>query len=77
MRELEASCHAPVGVHAVIETEGLRLRGFAGLPDGSAWLVDEILWTDGEAAAGGEALARRMRSAGAAELLRDAEAMVT
>ena len=66
--------------------DGLRLRGFAGLPDGSAWLVDEIAWAVAYAgpapsltgaAAAGEALARRMRSAGAAELLRDAEAMVT
>jgi len=79
VRELEANCHSPVGVLAEVVTDGLRLRGFAGLPDGSAWLVDEIVWTAGEdrAAAAGEALARRMRSAGAADLLRDAEAMVT
>jgi hydroxymethylbilane synthase len=84
VRELEANCHAPVGIHAEVLTNALRLRGFAGLPDGSAWLVDEIVWTAeageaaaGETAAAGEALARRMRSAGAADLLRDAEAMVT
>jgi len=81
VRELEANCHAPVGIHAEVVTNGVRLRGFAGLPDGSAWLVDEIVWTAGtgeaaDAATAGEALARRMRSAGAASLLRDAEAMV-
>ena len=114
VRELEASCHAPVGIHAEGVTNSLRLRGFAGLPDGSAWLVDELVWNIpghgdretpgpgdpghgdretpgpgdpghgdrkapalGDAAAAGEALARRMRAAGAADLLRDAEAMVT
>ena len=79
VRELEASCYAPVGIHAQVVADGLRLRGFAGLPDGSAWLVDEISWAaahDAPAAAG-EALARRMRAAGAGELLREAEAMVT
>jgi hydroxymethylbilane synthase len=58
---LGASCHTPVGVFA----DGTRVRGYAGLPDGSAWLIDE--------APTGEALARRMLAAGAAELLRSAE----
>ena len=40
-----------------------------GLPDGSAWLTDEI-------AGPGDELARRLLSAGAADLLRDAETMV-
>jgi len=62
VRALGASCHTPVGVLA---RDG-RVRGFVGLPDGSAWLVDE--------AASGAELARRMLAAGAAELLREAEA---
>lgn len=78
VRELDASCHTPVGIHA----DRVAIRGFVGLPDGSAWLVDEVavagdddgLATDGFEAAG-RALARRMLAAGAAELLRDAEAM--
>jgi hypothetical protein len=41
-----------------------------GLPDGSAWVADEIGGEDGEA------LARRMIAAGAGELLARAEAMV-
>jgi hydroxymethylbilane synthase len=65
VRLLGASCHTPVGVHA--EDAGARVRGFVGLPDGSAWLIDE--------AESGEALARRMLAAGAGELLRDAEAL--
>jgi hydroxymethylbilane synthase len=79
VRELAASCHTPVGIHADLVADGVRVRGFAGLPDGSAWLVDEVV-VEGDPehpdpeAAGGE-LARRMLAAGAAELLRDAEAM--
>ena len=84
VRALDASCRTPVGIHADVVADGLRLRGFAGLPDGSAWLVDELVWTGGDGArdgrdpeAGGAALARRMLAAGAAELLRDAESMTT
>jgi hydroxymethylbilane synthase len=79
VRELSASCHAPVGVHAEVVADGLRLRGFAGLPDGSRWVVDEIVWAgdgDGAPEDAGRELARRMRLAGAADLLREAEAMV-
>jgi hydroxymethylbilane synthase len=73
VRELAASCHTPVGVHASRDT----IRGFAGLPDGSAWLVDEVAVGDDATAfeAAGIALARRMLAAGAGDLLRDAEAM--
>jgi hydroxymethylbilane synthase len=71
---LGASCHAPVGVHAGFEGEAMRLRGFAGLPDGSRWVLDEILVEiDGEPA--GRELARRMQLAGADDVLREAEAM--
>jgi hydroxymethylbilane synthase len=63
VRLLGATCHTPVGVLAI---DG-RVRGFAGLPDGSAWLSDE--------ASSGEELARRMLAAGAADLLREAEGL--
>ena len=59
---LGASCHTPVGVYA---RDGV-LSGFAGLPDGSEWLIDD--------APDAEALAARMLSAGAGELLARAEA---
>jgi hydroxymethylbilane synthase len=71
VRELAASCHTPVGIHA----DSSRIRGFAGLPDGSAWLVDEVPVDGTSFEAAGRLLARRMRAAGAADLLRDAEAM--
>jgi hydroxymethylbilane synthase len=67
VRALGASCHAPVGVHA----EGDRLRGFAGLPDGSKWVLDEIDW-DGDPEEAGRELARRMKAAGADDILGEA-----
>jgi hydroxymethylbilane synthase len=70
VRELSASCHTPVGVHA----DSVAIRAFAGLPDGSQWLLDEVPAGD-DLEAAGSALARRMLAAGAADLLRDAEAM--
>jgi hydroxymethylbilane synthase len=65
VRVLEATCHTPVGIHARDGT----IRGFVGLPDGSAWVADELPEVDGET------LARRMLSAGAGKLLAQAEAM--
>jgi hydroxymethylbilane synthase len=77
VRELDASCHTPVGIHADLVADGLRIRGFAGLPDGSAWVADELLENDGAAdpEAAGTELARRMLAAGAGGILRDAERM--
>jgi hydroxymethylbilane synthase len=69
VRLLGASCHTPVGVWAHRRTDGTRwMSGFAGLPDGSEWLHDEIQTDDGAV------LAERMLAAGAAELLARAEA---
>jgi hydroxymethylbilane synthase len=65
---LGASCHTPVGVHA----DGARLRGFAGLPDGSEWVLDELDASPSEDA--GRALAARMLAAGAGDLLARAAA---
>jgi hypothetical protein len=63
-------------VHAEVVTNGLHLRGFAGLPDGSEWVADELVWDEGGTAeAGGVEIARRMALAGADRLLREAEAM--
>ena len=38
VRVLAATCHTPVGIHAHDGT----IRGFVGLPDGSAWVADEL-----------------------------------
>jgi hypothetical protein len=56
-----------VGVHA----DGVTIRGFAGLPDGSEWIVDAVPMEEAPE------LARRMLAAGAADLLQAAEAMAT
>jgi hydroxymethylbilane synthase len=63
---LGASCRTAIGVHA----GNGAARAFAGLPDGSEWLLDEVA---GESA--GERLAERLLSMGAADLLARAEAM--
>ncbi len=39
---LDASCHTPIGVHAVTTDGALRLSAFVGLPDGSQWIRDEL-----------------------------------
>jgi hydroxymethylbilane synthase len=72
---LEAGCHTPLGVHARIEGDALTITGFAGLPDGSEWIRDQLSGEPGSPEAAGRMLAERMRSAGAAELLERAESM--
>jgi hydroxymethylbilane synthase len=62
---LGASCHTAIGVHAADDAA----RAFAGLPDGSEWLLDEVT---GEDVA--DRLAERLLSMGAADLLARAEA---
>jgi porphobilinogen deaminase len=53
----------------------MRLRAFCGLPDGSEWLRDEMEVDASDPVGLGNALADRMKSAGAADLLQRAEAM--
>jgi hydroxymethylbilane synthase len=69
-RALDASCNTPVGAHACLLDGGtVELRGWVGLPDGSAWLADRL---SGGADEIGAQVAERMLAAGAAELLRKA-----
>ncbi len=76
VRTLGATCHTPLGAHAVLADDGsLTLRAFLGLPDGSAWLRDELTDPLGVAPEQlGAELGARMLGAGADELLRAAEA---
>jgi hydroxymethylbilane synthase len=67
VRALEADCHTPVGAHAVAEDGRLRLRAFVGAPDGAMWVRDELSGDDAEAL--GAEVARRLRAAGADEVL--------
>ncbi|HXA53396.1 MAG TPA: hydroxymethylbilane synthase [Solirubrobacteraceae bacterium] len=71
---LDASCNTPLGVHAVDGGCGcLQLRAWVGLPDGSAWVSDELLGGFYDPEQLGGRVAERLRSAGAGELLRQAE----
>jgi hydroxymethylbilane synthase len=69
---LDASCNTPLGAHATIGDDGIVLRTFVGLPDGSAWLRDETppAATPEEA---GALAAERLLAAGGGELLARAE----
>jgi hydroxymethylbilane synthase len=71
---LGASCNTPLGAHAVDYGCGcLHLRAWVGLPDGSAWVSDELLGGFYDPEALGGRVAERLLSAGAGELLRRAE----
>jgi hydroxymethylbilane synthase len=64
---LGATCNTPVGAHA--RTAGpkqLELTAWVGRPDGSAWIADR---RRGEPAGLGRAVAERLQSVGAMELL--------
>jgi hydroxymethylbilane synthase len=70
VRALEADCHTPMGAHATTDADGaggLTLRAFVGRADGSMWLRDELTGADPEAL--GAEVARRLRAAGADEVL--------
>ncbi len=71
---LDASCNTPLGAHAYDYGCGcLHLRAWVGLPDGSAWVSDELLGGFYDPEALGRRVAERLLSAGAGELLRGAE----
>jgi hydroxymethylbilane synthase len=75
-RALNASCHTPLGAYATPAGCGcLGLRAWVGLPDGSAWVVDELLGGFYDPAALGRRMAERMSAAGARELLARAQEM--
>ena len=71
-----ASCHTPVGAHAVPEGEDrLVLSAFAGLPDGSQWLRDRLEGALAQPEELGREVGERMLAAGGGELLAQAEAV--
>ena len=64
-----------MGAHARSRPDGrLELTGWVGLPDGSAWLVDDVI---GGATEVGDACAQRMLAAGARGLLDEAHRLLT
>jgi hydroxymethylbilane synthase len=79
VRQLEATCNTPIGVHAVATgEESIAMTAFVGLPDGSRWIRDELEMKlpDGVDLLGRH-VADRLRTAGAAELLAEAEQLAT
>jgi hydroxymethylbilane synthase len=75
-RALAATCHTPLGAYARPTGSGsLRLRAWVGLPDGTAWVSDELSGKRADPAALGRRVAERLDAAGAGELLRRAEGM--
>jgi hydroxymethylbilane synthase len=72
---LGASCHTPVGAYARENGGALHLTAFAGLPDGTHWIRDELVGDPSDPAALGREVAARMEAAGARELLAEAEAL--
>ncbi len=72
---LGASCATPLGVYAADAGCGcLHMRAWIGLPDGSAWLADELVGGFYEPEALGRRMAERLLSSGGAELLGRAQA---
>ncbi|HEY7934943.1 MAG TPA: hydroxymethylbilane synthase [Solirubrobacteraceae bacterium] len=74
-RALGASCHTPLGAWARTVGDGLELRAWVGLPDGSAWVGDVLEGERGDPEGLGQRVARRMTAVGAGKLLEDAEEM--
>jgi hydroxymethylbilane synthase len=73
---LDASCHTPLGAHAAPAGCGcFGLRAWVGLPDGSAWVADELLGGFYDPTELGARMAERMSAAGARELLASAREM--
>ncbi|MCW2978533.1 MAG: porphobilinogen deaminase [Solirubrobacterales bacterium] len=72
---LDADCSTPIGVHARVDGERLRIGAFIGLPDGGEWIRDELDADASDPEAAGTELAKRLLGAGAADLLVRAAAL--
>jgi hydroxymethylbilane synthase len=72
---LDATCRTPIGVHATLDEDAreLVIETFVGLPEGSAWIRDRVEGDAEAPSALGRVAAERLVSAGAAELLAEAE----
>ncbi len=75
-RALGASCNTPLGAHAVAAGCGcLNMRAWIGLPDGSEWIVDELLGGFYDPEELGRRMAERLEVMGARNMLERAEKM--
>lgn len=67
LAKLMGSCQVPLAVHAEVRTDGLRLVGLVGTPDGRRILSAEVFGDEPEAT--GLALAADLESQGAGEII--------
>jgi hydroxymethylbilane synthase len=79
---LIATCNTPIGIHATVQPgaaadgkDQITVKGWLGLPDGTAFVEDEISGLASEAHMLGHLLAQRMRTAGGDDILAQAEEM--
>lgn len=73
---LNGGCQVPIGVSARVQPNGeVIVRSTLGMPDGSEVMGDEIVVSKSETDGVGEAMAQRLISKGAMELLHRAEVM--
>ena len=70
---LDATCATPIGVHARVEGEQMRMDAFVGIPDGSEWIRDRVEGPASEPALLGADLAQRLLATGARDILDRAE----
>ena len=74
MTALEATCNTPIGAWARRDGgPALELTAFVGLPDGSHWIRDDFAGDAADPTALGREVASRLATAGAPELLAEAE----
>ena len=66
---LGGGCQVPLGAHATVDGESLKLTAVVVAPDGSNLISAETSGSAAEAAAVGRALAESLRGQGAAELI--------
>lgn len=73
---LNGGCQVPIGVSARVQPNGeVIVRSTLGMPDGSEVMGDEIVVSKSETDGVGEAMAQRLISKGAMDLLHRAEVM--
>jgi hydroxymethylbilane synthase len=70
---LDASCNTPIGIHATLSGDRLRIDGYAGLADGGEWVREQVEGEASDPAAQGEALAQGLLDSGAGEILERAQ----
>ncbi len=70
-RRLSASCDVPLGAHATLDGQQLRLAGFVATPDGKTRIADHITGDIAAADALGTSLAETLLARGADRILAD------